>query len=421
MYIHYIKKKIIYFLSDNTLKNTIYIVFGNSVFALSQWILISLVSKLTNMSILGFYTYSIAIVTTIFSFSNFNLRSIILSDSNNEYRKEDLLLFRIITTLLSIIITLIIGLLQNTDYYILCFVLGLRSIESIAEYFNSIQLKNNNFKNISISLSLKGIISIICTYIGLKLCQSLYYALIINIILYLIIFTYNDVLKYKKISTLSFKLNLKNINKIFTISLPLGFVMFLVTFNSNLNKFIINNTIGSVEQGVFSSFSYILIAGGFIINAYSVSHVSILSDHLKRNEIVNFKNKSIKLVLFSFIFGIILTLIAVVLKNTIIVLFFSPSMLEYSNLLIFIMIVGLFLYPSTSMGYIMTSMKLFKVQPIIFIIVVIINAVISLLLVPKFRLIGVTIGLFVSYLIQFSLFYFTINRKYKEIVSNNYG
>ena len=419
MPLHYIRKITKYFLCDDTLINTIYIVFGNSVFALSQWILISMVSKLTNMSTLGFYTYSIAIVTTIFSFSNFNLRSIILSDSNNEYKKEDLLLFRIITTFLSIIITLIIGILQNTDYCILYFVLGLRSIESIAEYFNSIQLKNNNFKNISISLSLKGFISIISTYIGLQFYESIYLALLINILFYLIIFIYNDFLKYKKISTVLLSANLKNIKKLFIVSLPLGFVMFLVTFNSNLNKFIITNTIGSAEQGVFSAFSYILIAGGFIINAYSVSHVSILANHLKKNELVDFKNKSIKLISFSFIFGIALTLTAVVLKNTIIVLFFNSSMLEYSNLLIFIMIVGLFLYPSTSMGYIMTSMKLFKVQPIIFVIVIIINALISLLLAQKFRLIGITTGLFVSYLIQFILFYIAINRKYKEIVNNN--
>ena len=419
MPLHYIRKITKYFLCDDTLINTIYIVFGNSVFALSQWILISMVSKLTNMSTLGFYTYSIAIVTTIFSFSNFNLRSIILSDSNNEYKKEDLLLFRIITTFLSIIITLIIGILQNTDYCILYFVLGLRSIESIAEYFNSIQLKNNNFKNISISLSLKGFISIISTYIGLQFYESIYLALLINILFYLIIFIYNDFLKYKEISTVLLSVNLKNIKKLFIVSLPLGFVMFLVTFNSNLNKFIITNTIGSAEQGVFSAFSYILIAGGFIINAYSVSHVSILANHLKKNELVDFKNKSIKLISFSFIFGIALTLTAVVLKNTIIVLFFNSSMLEYSNLLIFIMIVGLFLYPSTSMGYIMTSMKLFKVQPIIFVIVIIINALISLLLAQKFRLIGITTGLFVSYLIQFILFYIAINRKYKEIVNNN--
>ena len=75
---------------------------GNVIFAASQWAVLSLIAKLGDNEMLGYYALALAIVTPVTMFSHLNLRAVLATDNAERHPFGDYLAVRLGTTALGL-------------------------------------------------------------------------------------------------------------------------------------------------------------------------------------------------------------------------------------------------------------------------------------------------------------------------------
>jgi O-antigen/teichoic acid export membrane protein len=100
----------------------------------------------------------------------------------------------------------------------------------------------------------------------------------------------------------------------------------------------------------------------------------------------------IRLIAFSALPGCLGLLIAIAFGRELLSLIYGPRFAEAADVFPWMMLVGVVLYAQTPFGYGLTATQRIKVQPVLFLVTVAVNAVGCLLLVPGFGLFGATLG-----------------------------
>lgn len=395
--------------------NIIYMFIANFIYALSNWAQLSLVSKMTDGIILGNYTLAIAVVTPIYLFLNMQLRALMLTDNKIEYLLSEYFTFRLTTTILLIILTTIICFIFNLNYSILLSYALLRSIEGIAEIFNSKSQQQEDILTVSKSISIKSIFALLGFIIGLyffkKISIGFFIAIILNLLV-LFFFDFNRFKEYDKYRISKFY----KYKRLLLKTLPLGVVILIISLNSNISKFYIEYYIDTYAQGIYSSLSYCIILGSFVANAIGQTIAPRLSKYYHNNELILFCKLKNKFILINTLIGLLAILFAILFGKDLLSLLFNKIISTYTYQFVLIMISGLFIYIATALGYILTSMREFKIQPYINFTILFINIIASFLLIPKYGIDGAIYTTICIYIIQDIITYYIIKIKYNKHV-----
>lgn len=392
---------------------------GSSVYALSQFIIIVLLNKLGSPVMVGLYSIGLAISTPIIMLTNLQLRQIQATDTTGEYLFNDYYALRIVTGFLAIIVIIIILFLSNYSIYksIIVLLVALnRIIDSYSDVIYGQLQQRERMDYIGKSKAIKGILSIIVMGILLFLTNNLILTLIWINIIWILIFWYYD---RKKV-----KLYIKNIRPFFDLNkmkdltifaLPLGIVMMLISLDSNLPRIVIERFLGEEALGYFTSISYLIFAGNLFIQSVGQAFSPRMAKLYRKGSIKSFNKIVVFLIFVGMITGIIGLLISIYGGELILTLLYDSSYKNYKQLLILTMISGIFIYSSSFLGFSITAMRLFKIQPFIGLIGVIVNLIFSFLLIPQFGLIGAAYTLIIVSITQFiiKIFIVIINIKYR--------
>ncbi|MBU5618055.1 hypothetical protein KPY62_13335, partial [Psychrobacter sp. TAE2020] len=88
---------------------------GNVIFALSQWLILTIIAKYFSGQALGEYSYALSIAAPVFMLTNLQLRPILIADYNSDkyYRYENFFSLRFYTNVLGLLIVLTWGGITN--------------------------------------------------------------------------------------------------------------------------------------------------------------------------------------------------------------------------------------------------------------------------------------------------------------------
>lgn len=369
---------------------------------------------------LGYYSYALAITAPIFMLSNLQLRPLVVADFNLEkkFSFSEYLSLRLMTILLAILISLFfVDWKNNLALSIVLAVVLIKASESVSDIIYAYYNANKKTKFISRSLTFKSVLVILLSFCVLYLTHNIVYSLIATLIGYLFVLGLLDI--RQNINHLS-EINFfdKKLKKIVKIGLPLGISVMLVSLQTNIPRYFLENYSNVELVGVYTILYYFIVIGGIVMNSVCQYLSPSFSEFYRDLRIEELK-KIIKNAFFiALSLGVTGFFISLFLNDFIIKIIYGKDYLAYAYLLPYIMIAGIFTYLSVVNGYLLTSLKLLKIQMPVFLILVCLTVIYSYLLIPVYGLTGAIYTTILSAVSQFLISSFIIYTKIQELTRN---
>lgn len=393
---------------------------GNILFAFSQWLMLIMFSHFSNPIQLGYYSYALAITAPIFMLSNLQLRPLVVADLNLErkFSFSEYFSLRLLTILFAVIVSLFfIDWENNLALSIVLVVVLIKASESVSDIIYAYYNANKKTKFISRSLTFKSVLVIILSFCVLYITHNIVYSLAATLIGYLFVLGLLDI--RQNINHLR-EINFfdKKLKKIVKIGLPLGVAVMLVSLQTNIPRYFLENYSNVELVGVYTILYYFIIIGGIVMNSvcqYLSPNFSEFYRDLRIEELKGIIKNAFFVALSLGVSGLIISLF---LNDFIIKIIYGKDYLAYAYLLPYIMIAGIFTYLSVVNGYLLTSLKLLKIQMPIFLILVCLTVIYSYLLIPVYGLTGAIYTTILSAVSQFIISSFIIYTKIQELTQD---
>jgi len=372
---------------------------GNLIYAATQWGLIIVMTRLGNVEMVGAFSLGLAITGPIIMFTNLQLRTVQATSEERYFEFSSFISVRIISNIVFSIALLIYLLFSDYDTYsliIICLVAITKIVESLSDLTYGLFQQREKMELISKSTIMRGISSLITVSILIYFTNSLVIALLGMIICWVSVFLIYDIKNINNFS-LQFKpsFNKTKIIQIIKMSIPLGIVVMIVSLNTNLPKIMIENMLGTEGLGYFASISYLVFVGSKFINSMGNAMLPRLANFYNEDKRREYIKYLLILVGISAIIGVLLVMISYFLGENILYFIYGSEFKEYKNLLILIMIYGMFNYISYSLVIGLNAMKSFKIQPYLSGIWLLVSLISLCYLVPDYGLIGAALSLII--------------------------
>ncbi|SDI42110.1 oligosaccharide flippase family protein [Natribacillus halophilus] len=400
---------------------------GSIIYSLSQFFIIIILAQMGNPVVVGLYSIGLAITTPIINLTNLQLRQIQATDTTAaNYRFNDYFGLRILSGVIMLFITLLIVILSNYDIEksIVVLLVGLtKVIDSYSDVTYGQLQQRERMDYIGKSRVIKGICTMIVMGITFYITGNLILSLIGINIVWLIIFLVYDKKNIKLfLKNVSPDFNLHNLKRLVLLALPLGIVLMLVTLNTNFPRIIVEAFLGEAALGYFASIAYLLVVGNTFIQSVGQAASPRMAKLYRNRELNDYKKIIAFLIVLGFSIGLVGFIVAVSLGEIILTLLYGSSYADYNQLLILVMIAGIFTFTSSFLGHGITAMRLFKIQPYANAISLMVTIITSFILIPIIGLNGAAYTLIIGSMTRFTLnltvIFINLHLTYKRDIKN---
>ena len=394
---------------------------GNAIYAACQWGMLVVLAKFGSPEMVGTFTLGLAITAPIFMFSNLQLRHIQATDAKQQYLFSDYLGLRLISTALAFGLVVAIAMVASYsgEVSLTIILVGLaKSFESISDVFYGLIQQHERMDRIAISLMIKGPLSLIMMGLGIYLSGEILWGMIGLVISWGIVAIAFDLRSGKFIlrNSSSARLrenssfrgndqiqptwNLNTIKQLTWLALPLGFVMLLISLNTNIPRYFIEEYLGARELGFFAALAYLMVSGSMVVNALGQSASPRLAKYYAAGNVKAFRQLLMQLVIIAVGLGGLAIIVAIVAGAEVLTLFYQPEYAQYADLFVWLMVAAGISYISYFLGYGMTAARYFQIQMPLFTLATAASAATSFWLIPRLGLKGAAIALITGAVVE---------------------
>lgn len=388
---------------------------GSLSYAVTQWLIISSIGRFLSIEDTGLYATSLGIVVTVNMFFNFGIRQITYSTESSKvlYLAQYVLLLQIIGLFSSVLLCWFFY--PELTFLVICLYLH-KVIETLTEYRYGIYQRNDEHYKIATSRIIRSITYTTSFILTVYLTKDL-------ILSSLVMFTFNLV-TFHIVDRVTFynkeKIDFTDFKKIYLhLGAPLAVTAALLSLRTTAPRFFVENTMTYADVGLLVSYLYLVNAGGMIIQSWSqVISPKISRAYNNRCEKdvfdIFFKGAGFVLVYcFSFNIGF-------VLLGEHLIKFIYGNDIYFSTSLSFSIIVFMYAsYCSSYVGYCVSGVREFKIQPKIFAILLAITLIL-LYFLSDFKSLNLIIySLAVTSFLQFFMLLYVFVRRVKFIKLKN--
>lgn len=390
-------------------KNMSWTVFGNIYYSLSQWFILIILAKLGTPELMGIYMLGLAVTAPIIFFFEMDLRVILVTDAKNSVEFSHYLGTRMISLFLAITTICLMSIIF--DYKLLTtfiiIIIGLAKVsESISDIIHGQLQRFERMDFISISLILKGTLTLLVFLLLLFFTENLVIAVIGQVIVWVFVLLLFDRVVLKRYISTRPLFHLPIMKSLLRMGLPLGVVTLLVTLNTNLPFYFVEYYLGKEVLGFFGAILYLLFAGNRFVNALRQPTIPILSSLYEKKAVKEFNQFLIKLVLVGFLIGIVGVMLSYFLGEWILTIIYSSEYTLYKDEFVLVMVSGVFLYPLMFLDAAVDSARYFKIQPFLSFFWIIISLITGFIFIPTYGVVGAVYVVLVSSIIQFFTYVF---------------
>lgn len=378
---------------------------GNVFYAFTQFILLIILAKLGNPTVVGQFTLALAVCSPVFLLSNLKLRTVMCTDINDNYYYKTFKFLRVLSSLIAIIFIALIAFFSNYSldmFWVIMLFSFAKFVEMQSDIYYGLFQKREEMDLIAKSLIIKGTLNILFVY-GLYVYTSNLIFVVLGIfisnLLVLIFFDKRNSVRFNSDWSIPIKdiLIKKQLINLLIISFPLGLSTALGSLNTNMPRYFVEQNLGQYELGIFAAISYLLIAANTIINALSQAVTPRLAK-LFLNNIDQFIKFTTKLILLGFSIGLLSLIIVFFFGEEILLIIYSEDYANYSSVLLVITLGSLVLLTSVFLGTAISASRNYKIQPKIQVVTTFFILVGSYFFINKLGLIGAAWAVFTGYL-----------------------
>jgi len=367
---------------------------SNIIYAICQWGILTSIVKIGAPEMVGVFALSIAIVQPIFAFTNLQLRGILCSDSKNLYTFGDYLSVRILGILISIMVVSLIAMYNyNSLKSILPIVLMAfaAGAQSLSDIFYGFFQKIGRFDHIAKSMVMKGLISLVVVASIVFLTRNIIgficgLAISRYVVFFIYDFSYLRTVSNKKQRELNF--NYRNIYSIIWLSLPLGVNMMLLSYSVNIPRYYLEEYCGERALGIYSALAYFIVIGAFVTGAVGQVAQPRLAKYYASNNIFLFKKLIFKMLIIALLLGCVTLIVVYVAGQPILTVLYTSEYAKYHSLFLLIVLAGSIMFFVSIFGVVLTSARIFRSQPVMNMMGCLVSFIGSIILIPRFGLMG---------------------------------
>ena len=372
---------------------------GNAVYAAGQWTILSLFAKLGSSEMLGQYALALALTAPVLMLSHLNLRAVIATDVVQKHPFADYLAVRLAATVVSFIA---VGLLARSavsaTMAMVILAVGIaQSAENISDTFYGALQRRERMDRIARSMMVRAALSAAALGVTLWLTRDIVLAAVALAAARLATLLAYDVRAGEPLARTT---TLRGQLTILRTALPLGTVLMLVTLNTNLPRYAIEQRLGTRELGAFAAVASLMTAGNTVINALGQSATPRLARHFSESDRPRFRRLVLQLIGLAVALGTAGVVSALLLGAPLLRILYRAEYGQYAGLLTAVMGAAIPIYIASTLGYVITSVRAFDAQLPLFCVVAASCAAASWLLVPRFGLMGAPMALAIAACVQ---------------------
>ena len=290
---------------------------GQMIFALSQFLMLTALTRLATPADIGRFGLATAVMTPIYWFSNLDLRVNQSTDVTSKYDFLEFLYLRIGTSLAAygaIVLIASIAMEDGLTRTILLVYGAAKGAETISDLSYGVLQKQHYVRMIALSLSLRGALGTGIFAAILWNGNSVLAAFVGFALVWIIIAVVWDLgIAWQKSQAKLRPVNRLNLLKLFRESLPLGFSGLLAGLAASAPRFAISATMSLEALGQFTLVSYVLRVATVAISAIGQAISSKLAGYTWGGQEFAFRGLLLKLiagVTLTGLVGVALSLVA---------------------------------------------------------------------------------------------------------------
>jgi O-antigen/teichoic acid export membrane protein len=375
---------------------------GNALYAGCQWGMLSVLAKAGSPAIVGQFALGLAIAAPVFMFTNLQLRAVQATDARSEFEFADYFTLRVLASLIGLLAVAAVAWSLRYDLatrMVVLLVAVSKAIESLSDVVAGRLQKHERLDQVAISFIIRGGLSLAAFGVTFLLAHRLPAAVLALVLAWSVVFVLYDLRRALAAfgpGERFLRLRRQHLRRLLVLSAPLGVVMTLISLNVNIPRYILVKYLGEADLGIFASMAYLLVVLNLIVNALGQAATARLARMFAAGDTSGFRKVMKKLM----VFGVAILLggppLAVLFGRPLLTVLYRP---EYGqNVAVFVlMIVAAGMSTMASfLGYGATAARSFRVQVVAVGLATLTTAALSLVLVPRFGLMGAAEALLVG-------------------------
>jgi O-antigen/teichoic acid export membrane protein len=395
---------------------------GSAIFALSQWAILVVFAKLGSAALVGQIVYGLALVLPLFVVAGLQLRSIHATDVDNRHTIAQYLGLRALTTILAAIIVALaaIAMWSSAGQLALFTVLWAlaRTVDSGSEALYGIFQQSERMDYVGVSFTLRGILAVSSVAVIFRFSHSAPLALGGLVVAWAAVFVLFDIPMARSLlrqqarpaytlgttaETLRPVINRRQLTPLCLEAAPLGIVAFLLAFQGQAPRYVIEGLLHTRELGLFSAAAYLTFVGATLVNALGAPASVRLAQYHIAGARSSFRHLMTRLILVAGALGVAGVLLSAFAGSRILALLYTKEYSQMAGVLTMLCAGSAVFYLASFLGYGMTALRRYRIQVPIFSAVVLITLLSCYFLTERYGLMGTAIGILIGNLGQLLL------------------
>ena len=384
-------------------KNFLWNMIGTTLNSFLSLFLLIIVTRINGIEMSGSFSFIFTLTLILQMFSNYGGRIYQVSDYKNEFSFQEYLGSRVKTSLLSIIFFIIMCFFYKFDLklsVVAISLMALRLLETFSDVFYASFQKHNQLYKVGVSLTAKSLLILLLFLILEVITKNILISNLGILLASILVFAFYDLPNIRKIEEFKFIYN----NRVYSQSKYIFMFGFITQLILNVGRFIGMKTLDEVEIGYLGILMMIptvmTLISGFIIQPEIVNLTKLYEK--KKNEEFDKSLKNISKTLIKF--SILCIILAVTIGPFALKILYQLDFNKYRLAFVLLILAGTFNGITTIYSNALTIFRKTKEQFNYYVVVLIINLVVSYLASLNFGLNGVIGSLMISMLIQSILF-----------------
>lgn len=383
---------------------------GNSIYAACQWALVIVLAHMAGPQGVGQFALALAVAAPVMLLCNLSLRQVQVTDAHETSPFADYLSIRAATSVLGLVIIAAIGVFYygGQTAAVIVAVGVSKAFESLSDIFYGLEQRNERLDLVSRSLILRGVLGFVALVLGYFFTDSVSGGVVAMAAVWGAVWWLYDVpvsrqwwwQKDASLVRMVASPGWSQRMRLIGLAMPLGLAAMLVSLGSNIPRYFIEHYLGEEILGIFAAMAYLIIAGGMIISAIGQAASPRLANYYADGDTSSFVSLLGKMVLIGLGVGLGGIAAALLFGKFLLTLMYGAAFAVNVEAFVWIMIAATLTNVTSCLGYGMTAMRYFRVQPVIFSLVGGISALACYLLIPAHGLLGAVWAFNVSLVVQ---------------------
>lgn len=347
---------------------------GTTLYAASQWGMLTILAKFRSASDVGVFAYALALATPAYALAQFQLRQIQTTDVQGRFTFATYLKLRVLCVVIAsagLAAFLVWTAADRTLFWTCLFVAAARAVESLSDILYGAMQLHEEMRTQALSLCLKGAVSLPLMAAGLWLTGSVAGAAVGLAVAWTILLLVYDIpatvklLRAQQAPGSELKQISGSAAALLQEALPLGLVMFLLSLNVNLPRYFLKANAGTAALGIFAAMSYVMVAGTTVVTALGQTVSPRLARCYQFADRQGFKRLLVRVLLIGLALGAAGVAVTSIWGRQVLTLLYNSEYGRHGREFLLIAVAAAFTYVASFLGYAMTAALRFRPQLIV--------------------------------------------------------